>query len=63
MALIQCFLIAEPNWNLFVAAVAKASKRAQKLGMSPITWELAPEFEELCADSPVPVKPIALMSV
>lgn len=61
MAMIQCFMIAEPNWNLFVAAIAKASKRAEKLGMAPLTWELAPEFESLGDGSPVPLKAVALM--
>lgn len=61
MAMIQCFMIAEPNWNLFVAAITKASKRAQKLGMAPLTWELTPEFEGLMDQSPVPMKTVALM--
>ena len=61
MAMIQCFLIAEPNWNLFVAAVTKASNRAVKLGMGSLTWEPAPEFDSLGDGSPVPMKAVALM--
>lgn len=61
MAMIQCFMIAKPNWNAFLDAVTKASKRAVKLGMAPLTWELAPEFDSLVEGAPVPQVAVALM--
>lgn len=61
MAMIQCFMIAKPNWSQFLEAVSKASKRAEKLGMAPLTWELAPELDGLMAGAPVPQVAVALM--